>query len=51
LEVVFRDHDKINGLQFPRKVIGYYDGKKVVEGKVTEFRTSRALDPALFTRP
>ncbi len=50
-EVVFSGHKPVEGVQFPTKIVGYFDGKKVLEGTVTEIKPLAKLDDALFTKP
>ena len=41
----------LSGIKHPMKVIGYRDGKKILEWEVTELQYFNKLDDSVFARP
>jgi hypothetical protein len=50
-EVVFGDYQEKDGLKHYKKIVLYRDGKKVLEGKVTEIEFFDKLDDKAFAKP
>jgi hypothetical protein len=50
-EVFFSDYQEKDGLKHYRKISALHDGKKFVEGTVTEIEFFKKLDPKVFAKP
>ena len=50
-EVFFSDYQEKDGLKHYRKISALHDGKKFVEGTVTEIEFFEKLDPKVFAKP
>jgi hypothetical protein len=50
-EVVFSDYQELDGLKQAMKLTAFYDGKKIIEGKVTELKFFDKQEPSEFAKP
>ena len=50
-EIVFSDYQEKDGLKHYKSVAGFRDGKKVIDGTVTEIEFFEKLDAKMFARP
>jgi hypothetical protein len=50
-EKVMSDYKEIEGIQRPTKIVGYQDGKKVLDVEITELKTVDKLDDSVFAKP
>jgi hypothetical protein len=50
-EVVFSDYKELEGLKQAMKLTAFFDGKKVIEGKVIEIKFYDKQEPSVFAKP
>jgi hypothetical protein len=50
-EVILSDYKEVSGVQYPRKIATYIDGKKVIEMEIARIELLKKLDDRLFEKP
>lgn len=50
-ETFYSDYKKVDGVQVAHKVVVKRDGKKYVEGEITESKVAEKLDDSVFAKP
>jgi hypothetical protein len=51
VEILYEDYEVLEGVRYPRKVTTLWDGKKVEEAVVTQFKITEKIDDAIFDLP
>jgi hypothetical protein len=50
-EVIFGDYKEVSGVQYPRRITVYIDGKKVADLEITRIELLKKVDDRLFEKP
>jgi hypothetical protein len=50
-EVLFSDYKETSGIQYPRRITTFVDGKQVIEMEITRIELLKKLDDRLFEKP
>jgi hypothetical protein len=50
-EVFLSDYKEVSGVQYPRRITTYIDGKKVIEMEITRIELLKKLEDKLFEKP
>jgi hypothetical protein len=50
-EVLLSDYKEVSGVQYPRRIATYIDGKKVIAMEITRVELLPKLDDRLFAKP
>jgi outer membrane lipoprotein-sorting protein len=50
-EAVFSDYKEVKGVQHPLKIAITHDGKKFVDGQITDYEPKEKLDDSVFAKP